>query len=95
MHLQTFTFFSVGRVRIIARMRSIGFLELGSISVEMIYQMLLFGPSILYILLTGYTVILDLIPGLFGLLHGNITVVQSVILCMGWLHGMNVVFDSV
>ncbi len=33
------------------------------ISVEMISQMLLFGPSILYILLTGYTVILDLILG--------------------------------
>ncbi len=34
-----------------------------SISVEIISQMLLFGPSILYILLTRHTVILDLIPG--------------------------------
>ena len=55
----------------------------------MISEILLFGPSILYILLTGYTVILDLTPGYLGLLHSNITVVQSVILCMGWLHGMS------
>ncbi len=34
-----------------------------SISVEMISQMLLFESSIIYILLTGYTIILDLIPG--------------------------------
>ncbi len=66
-----------------------------SISVEMISQMLLFGPSILYILLTGYTVILDLIPGYLGLLHSNVTAVQSVILCMGWLYGMNVAPYSV